>query len=1280
MTPLSPISTDQVRRFLTPFLALAMALPAFAQVAPAPQPTTEQKTAPAPAATPSAAPKEDEQIVLSPFVVTTTKDTGYFAANTLAGSRMNTNLADLGASISIVTKEQMEDFASVDVNDVFRYEVNTEGSSTYTPSTQAFRNDGVLDVNAGGTQGNAVVALTNAGANRVRGLGVPSASTNYYPSISAVAPDAYNVQSYEISRGPNSMLFGLGSPAGIVNQTTSQATLNRDTNRVVVRTDDRGSFRSSLAVNRSLIKDKLAIYGAVLYDDRRFERKPSYDITRRQYAAITVKPFAKTTIRANFENYDNHNRRPNTISPIDYVTQWNLAGRPTYDALTKKITQLTGGKVYGPYISDTNSPYAQQVRDFIMAMPGYDPTKRNTGSTNTNFTTYNGITIFGQNALNPALSLTVPNPAASALYVPGLAEFNQARTLMQIGDGQLQNWFQPLYGTSYRPYFNIPGTGGTTNPKTLDDPKSNIWNNLASADVYNRDYFQSTGWTNNSFVTNLGGYRYPGVTDRAIYDWKSINVNQANYGYQKNRNYNVELEQQITRDLFLNAGWFRQDFKQTTNYTIAQLNATALRIDVNKYLPNGQANPYFGLPYVNDFDPDRYVNNERDDHFRAMLAYTPDFTQKNGWLKWLGHHQFIGVWSRDEYMSLANRQRLRYIAAGSGGDAAVRYLPNPNNNADGSRSGWSYNTTSIQRNYYLANPGDPMGAVTRSSGEWNASTYNGNIQVYNYATNKFEDANVTTDYVTFDSPGRTQKTLQSLSAGMTNYLWKDRLVTTFGARLDKFKARGTTTGAVTLPDGTVIPALTAQQKFTPDGYFDMNSVLNRFNNWSRTTGRTKTGGGVLRPFRGWSSIEDRAAGGNQFWQIVRDFGLSYNWSDNFDAPSGAQNDAFGRQLPNPQGVGRDFGFQFSALDNKLFARVSWFKANNQNQRISSGTAIGRLTAMPAATAPDGTAASVDALFRSWARTIAKINMGLDPTLQNAPALTAQQELDVEAGAEKIWKMPYNYYADLPGAITATGDSVAKGMEVQLNYNTGNWRNRLTFGKQETVNSNVLKQYDEWFAYRNPVWQAAKAKDYLLPQYQNLTTYTVGTGGTAVDLTNFWTSYGFNSSVRLTDINGNTSVANYFNINVTPQVSLSKDLDGQAAPGQRKYRWAYNTGYDFSTGRLKGFGAGGAIRWEAKSVIGYYGRSSGGNAANPKLIDVSDTTRPIYDQANVYVDMFLKYKRKILSDHVTMTVQLNVENVFEDGHLQVVAVNYDGSPYGYRIIDSRKFSLTTTFDF
>jgi hypothetical protein len=575
-----------------------------------------------------------------------------------------------------------------------------------------------------------------------------------------------------------------------------------------------------------------------------------------------------------------------------------------------------------------------------------------------------------------------------------------------------------------------------------------------------------------------------------------------------------------------------------------------------------------------------------------------------------------------------------------------------------------------------------MGVASTASGEWNPQTFTGNISVYNYATNTFENANVTETYNVFDSPTRSQKTLQSYSAGMTSYFWQDRIVTTLGVRLDKFKARNTTTGAITLDDGTVIPQLTAQQKFDSNGYFMQDAIWNRFTKASYLTGRTKTGGGVVRPFRSWDSIDRQANGGNQFWQFVRDLGFTYNWSNNFDAPSGAQVDAFGKPLPKPEGVGRDIGIEFSALDNKLFARITWFKATNINQRLPNALAIARLTA------------NVDTtLFRGWARTIALINMGFDPTLSTFGALvnppngallpagfSQAQEQAVEDAVSAIWQQPYNYYGNLPGTITATGDAQAEGIEAQINYNVGNWRNRFTFGKQETINSNVLTQFDAWAAHRLPTFLAAKAADYLLPQYQNLKTYTKSdTDATKVDLTNFWTGYGWDTNVRLNEPGGNVNVQTYYGNIVTPQVQLNRDLNGQAAPDQRKYRWAYNTGYDFSRGWIKGFGLGGAERWESKSVIGYYGKSSG-SVTNPKLLDISDTSRPIYDKANYYTDVFIKYNRKVWSNKVGMTLQLNVDNVFEDGHLQVTAVNYDGSPYGYRIVDSRLYKLSAAFDF
>ncbi|WP_083767646.1 TonB-dependent receptor plug domain-containing protein [Opitutus terrae] len=1250
MTTKVPPPNSGVRCLLASMLTLSLTSLGFAQQTPPPPATAAQ-------------PGDDDVIVLSPFEVDASKDKGYYAENTLAGSRMNTNIADLGASISVITKQQIEDTASVDINDVFRYEINTEGSSTYTPAQQSMRSDGVIDVNAGVTPGNNGIASTNATANRIRGLGTPSTAINFYPSISAVPMDAYNIDSLEINRGPNSMLFGMGSPAGIVNLNYARAVLNRDFARVQLRFDDRESYRASLSFNQVLWKDKLAVHGALLYDDRQFERKPSYDITRRQYATLTFKPLAKTTIRASVEGYSNDSRRPNSLTPRDFVTEWKNAGSPIYDSVTKQVTvNGTARGLYWP-AGQSASAFATQVtndtRAAIEASPGYNPALWNAARTQ-----YAGVNINSEAALNNTGGI-VNGAAQNVLFVPGITWVNQARTIQRISNGSLVDWFQPLGNQQYLTAWGT-ATNPAANPATYPT-KANIWANPTWADIHNRYFTGSTGTSALYTKPLVGGYKYPGVTDKSIYDWENINLLQMNYAEQKNATYNVEIEQEITDDLFLNLGWFRQDFEAMSHYPVSQLNVATLFVDTNARLPNGSPNPYVGQVYLEDIDPDRFRDAEEDDHYRAMLAYTPDFRQKDGWLKWLGHHQLLGLWSKQDTTTSKIRQRLHYVAAGNEA-GKFRWLRNSNNDASGNPTGWNRQTTSYRHMYYLSNPGDPAGAVTTSSGQWDHTTYTGGIQVYDYATSAFTSIPMTAEYIDFDATtGANQRELESLSAGMTNYLWNDRLITTFGVRRDDYRARTTTTGTIKNPDGSVTPALTNQQKWI-NGIHQTDLVLHRFGPWDELSGNTTTKGAVLKPFKNWHSIESRANSGSQFWQFVRDFGISYNESDNFNPPPSAQVDAFGNPLPKPTGEGRDIGFQFSMLDNKLFARVTWFEATNQNERFSPGSSISRLTG------------NVDTtLFRNWARTISMINMGMDPRLDGfGQNLSTQQEEQVKAAAEKIWQLPYDYYSNV-GNIYATGNREAKGVEMVVNYNpVPNWTIKLTGGKQNTVNSDVLKEFDAWYAVRAPIWQAAKASTYLLPQYQNLASYT-NAGGREVDLTNFLTSYGFESAVRLDDQFGNTNVQNYYNVNVQPQYALARDLNGQSAPNQRKYRGALLTSYSFDNDRFRGWFVGGSQRWEDRSVIGYYGKSSGANAT-PGYLDLSDISRPIYDSANWYTDVWVGYQRKIMNGKVGMKLQLNVYDIFESGGLQVTQVNYDGSPYAFRIKDPRQFVLTATFDF
>ena len=127
-------------------LALAFAPVAFAQRAP---------SSPSPS-TPKAG---DEVVQLSPFQVEAGNDRGYQAFNTLSGTRLNSKLEDLGSSITVITKQQMEDLALLDINDVFRYEASTEGTDNFTTFNRN-RSGGVNDQ----------IQSDPARANRVRGV------------------------------------------------------------------------------------------------------------------------------------------------------------------------------------------------------------------------------------------------------------------------------------------------------------------------------------------------------------------------------------------------------------------------------------------------------------------------------------------------------------------------------------------------------------------------------------------------------------------------------------------------------------------------------------------------------------------------------------------------------------------------------------------------------------------------------------------------------------------------------------------------------------------------------------------------------------------------------------------------------------------------------------------------------------------------------------------------------------------------------------------------------
>ena len=294
---------------------------------------------------------QEDIVQLSPFQVTDSQDKGYQATSAMSGTRLNTKLEDLAASLSVVTKQQLEDTAAVDINDVFKYELSTEGTSQWTN----------FNVDRGTvTDG---VSKDPNGSTRVRGLTAANIALNGFTVNLPL--DTYDVESIEISRGPNSTVFGLGNTGGGININKGHANTTRDITSFTLRGDSYDGYRGTFDLNRVLIPHKLAIRAYGLYQDIGYVRKPSDDVTRRLEAAMTLRPFKNTALYMSFESYRNYHNRPNSLTPRDTITDWINSGKPTWDPLTQTV-HLANGTAIANVTTSTEStllPYGLATSD-----------------------------------------------------------------------------------------------------------------------------------------------------------------------------------------------------------------------------------------------------------------------------------------------------------------------------------------------------------------------------------------------------------------------------------------------------------------------------------------------------------------------------------------------------------------------------------------------------------------------------------------------------------------------------------------------------------------------------------------------------------------------------------------------------------------------------------------------------------------------------------------------------------------------------------------------------
>lgn len=242
-------------------------------------PAIQAQTAPTPP------PEEEEVVTLSPFQVDASRDVGYQAQNTLSGSRLNTPLKDTAAPISIFTKEFLSDIGATQLGDIVEWGV---GSKVYFDEDEQNENN----------------RIANPTRIKTRGQ-LASTGRNYYEWVLTV--DTYNTERIELSSGPNSVLFGLGSPGGIFNTQIKRARADRTFGEITNRIDSEDSVRTTADYNQVIVPDKLALRLNLLKGESETWRRFEFDDPERFHIAGTWWLARNTALSAEYEG-GTHNK------------------------------------------------------------------------------------------------------------------------------------------------------------------------------------------------------------------------------------------------------------------------------------------------------------------------------------------------------------------------------------------------------------------------------------------------------------------------------------------------------------------------------------------------------------------------------------------------------------------------------------------------------------------------------------------------------------------------------------------------------------------------------------------------------------------------------------------------------------------------------------------------------------------------------------------------------------------------------------------------------------
>jgi len=1255
-------------------------------------------------------PVDEEVLVLSPFEVTADKTMGYQATDTLAGSRINTNLSDVGSSISVVTAEFLRDTGATDNKTLLTYTTNTEVGGVY----------GNYKGSSGGQNEDESGRFTNPNSNtRVRGLTSADNTRNFF--VSDAPWDGYNIDRVEIQRGPNSILFGLGSPAGIINTTTKGAEY-RDAGSVEFRVGSYGSNRVVLDYNKQLLNKELSARIILLHNREEYRQDPAYSQDRRLFATLRYDPkflnsgAHKTTLKVNFEKGQIDSNNPRSITPRDQITNWwDKLGKKGYDA---SLVQNSGWFYDGNGVPYRHPNSGQYARNWVDNVPNNPATGKpwteaeaghalpGNGTANPNYATW-----LGAPAFYGGVWLQV-KPDTNTPYIASMPEYKNIRGISKTGsiDGNLGTpsaarrvtvantayWAERANAAEGAKYQSF----GVWKATTLDDSSVfDFYNNLIDGD--NKEEWQNfdniSASLSQTFFNNMFGFE-------AAMDHQSINRGQYSFD-----------------------------------------GAGVLYVDINSHNIDGSVNTHFGQPYIETqylYGNNAYYSTRDASRLTGFFDHNFYKNSRGGWIKkLLGRHTLTGLLSSEDWKS-DSRSFARYGVE----DSFAELVANKGSNwflGSNDRTvnptiylGNSLSSSSTYRGINVPRAGAELDIPSTVSWRWFDSTWNAPsvdpsatwISTYNGSTSTqsenpanyvgWTNRNIRImsaeegdqDYLTRGATLNKRK-VDSFAGSWQGYIWDGAIVGLYGLRQDNVKTK----------------ALEAKRDATYDRVmFDQYSLENV--NEGKYIGKTKSWSVVAKLNK---IIPDR-------WLPIN-ISLYYNKSDNFQVTD-ARNDIYGQPLQPPSGETKDMGVMLSTKDQRFSLRVNKYESNvlnSTNSMINNNlwylmggdNFISRLESRADAyqyhmmTRDDfksinflDSADPTNGGGWQWYYTQKTGETEEHATLTRLAAVAAWRDLTSKEPIKKIltaWGYPaldenpltqtkQASPTNLVANFRTTEDQLSKGYEIEFVANpTKNWRIAVNASKTEASRNNVGgAAFTEFVTYANdyhnkrfvrvsaPGAGVVTVNDGL---YSNGTpgqayhfreataeeiaadAANIGSDGSGTVNTTFG---GIGNFSTWSGGGGRNGTMVSWNSNFYSKYLLLKLQEGTNSPELRRWRFNIVTNYNFTSGKLKGLNVGLGYRWQDKVAIGYPVKEILGGSTSEVTFDIEN---PYYGPKLDAVDFWIGYSRKLTSK-IDWRVQLNVRDVGAGNKLIPLSTQYDGTVAAWGIAPSQSWTLTNTFSF